>query len=54
VADPDRKGKVESAVGHAQKTPLKGMRFESPQEAQVLAIPSDRPRPSPCYPPNRE
>ena len=34
VADPDRKGKVESGVGHAQKTPLKGMRFESPQEAQ--------------------
>lgn len=24
VRDPDRKGKVESAVGHAQKTPLKG------------------------------
>ena len=34
VADPDRKGKVESGVGHAQKTPLKGMRFESQQEAQ--------------------
>ncbi|HEY4357493.1 MAG TPA: IS21 family transposase [Acidobacteriaceae bacterium] len=34
VADPDRKGKVESGVGHAQKTPLKGMRFESAQEAQ--------------------
>ena len=29
------KGKVESGVGHAQKTPLKGMRFESPQEAQA-------------------
>ncbi len=28
-------GKVESGVGHAQKTPLKGMRFESPQEAQA-------------------
>jgi transposase len=35
VRDPDRKGKVESGVGHAQKTPLKGMRFESPQEAQA-------------------
>jgi transposase len=35
VADPDRKGKVESGVGHAQKTPLKGLRFESPQEAQT-------------------
>jgi transposase len=35
VADPDRKGKVESGVGHAQKTPLKGQRFESLQEAQA-------------------
>ena len=35
VRDPDRKGKVESGVGHAQKTPLKGMRFESPEEAQA-------------------
>ena len=28
VGDPDRKGKVEAAVGHAQKTPLRGLRFE--------------------------
>jgi transposase len=35
VRDPDRKGKVESAVGHAQRTPLKGMRFESLEEAQA-------------------
>ena len=35
VGDPDRKGKVESAVGHAQKTPLKGLRFESLAEAQA-------------------
>jgi transposase/rhodanese-related sulfurtransferase len=35
VRDPDRKGKVESAVGHAQKTPLKGLRFESLAEAQA-------------------
>lgn len=35
VRDPDRKGKVESAVGHAQKTPLKGLRFESLEEAQA-------------------
>jgi transposase len=35
VADPDRKGKVESGVGHAQKTPLKGLRFESIEEAQT-------------------
>jgi transposase len=34
-ADPDRKGKVESGVGHAQKTPLKGQRFESLEEAQT-------------------
>ena len=35
VGDPDRKGKVESGVGHAQKTPLKGVRFESLAEAQA-------------------
>jgi transposase len=35
VRDPDRKGKVEAGVAHAQKTPLKGMRFESLQEAQA-------------------
>jgi transposase len=35
VQDPDRKGKVESGVGHAQKTPLKGQRFESLEEAQA-------------------
>jgi len=34
VRDPDRKGKVESGVGHAQKTPLKGLRFERLEEAQ--------------------
>jgi transposase len=31
----DRKGKVESGVAHAQKTPLKGKRFESLEEAQA-------------------
>jgi transposase len=35
VRDPDRKGKVESGVGHAQRTPLAGMRFESIEEAQA-------------------
>ncbi|WP_426730673.1 IS21 family transposase [Myxococcus faecalis] len=35
VRHPDRKGKVESAVGHAQRTPLKGLRFESLQAAQA-------------------
>jgi len=34
VRDPDRKGKVEAGVGHAQKTPLQGQRFESIEEAQ--------------------
>jgi len=35
VRDPDRKGKVEAGVAHAQKTPLKGLRFENLQEAQL-------------------
>ena len=35
VADPDRKGKVERSVGHAKQTPLKGLRFESLEEAQA-------------------
>jgi transposase len=35
IQDPDRKGKVEAGVGHAQKTPLKGLRFESLDEAQA-------------------
>jgi hypothetical protein len=34
VRDPDRKGKVESGVGHAQRTPLKGLRFETLADAQ--------------------
>ncbi len=34
VGHPDRKGKVESGVGHAQKTPLKGLRFETLEDAQ--------------------
>jgi transposase len=35
VGDPDRKGKVESGIGHTQKTPLHGMRFETIDEAQT-------------------
>jgi len=35
VRDPDRKGKVESGVNHAQKTPLKGKKFESLEQAQA-------------------
>jgi transposase len=29
VRDPDRKGKVESSIGHAQRTPLKGLRLRA-------------------------
>lgn len=35
VGDPDRKGKVESGVGHAQRTPLKGLRFEGLDPGQT-------------------
>jgi transposase len=35
VRDPNRKGKVESAIGHTQKTPLKGLRFETLEDAQA-------------------
>jgi transposase len=34
VGDPDRKGKVESGVGHTQRTPLKGLRFDTLDHAQ--------------------
>jgi len=35
VRNPDRKGKVESGIGHAQRTPLRGRRFESLDQAQA-------------------
>ena len=35
VGDPDRKGKVEAGVGHAQRTPLKGLRFDDVASAQT-------------------
>jgi transposase len=35
VRDADRKGKVESGVGHAQRTPLQGLRFETLAAAQA-------------------
>jgi hypothetical protein len=35
VRDPDRKGKVESGVNHAQMTPWKGKKFESLEETQA-------------------
>lgn len=34
VRHPDRKGKVESGIGHTQRTPLQGMRFETLELAQ--------------------
>ncbi len=35
VGDADRKGKVEAGVGHAKRTPLKGLRFETLDQAQA-------------------
>ena len=35
VGDPDRKGKVESGIGHTQRTPLQGLRFEALEAAQA-------------------
>jgi hypothetical protein len=35
VRHPDRKGKVESGIGHTQATALKGLRFETLEEAQA-------------------
>lgn len=35
VRDPDRKGKVERGVAHAQGTPLRGQRFENLEQAQA-------------------
>ena len=35
VRDPDRKGKVEASVGHAKKTPLRGLRFEHLDDRQA-------------------
>ena len=35
VGDPDRKGKVEAGIGHTQKTPLRGLRFETLEAAQA-------------------
>jgi transposase len=35
VRHPDRKGKVERSIGYAQGTPLRGLRFESMEEAQA-------------------
>jgi transposase len=42
VGDPDRKGKVESAIGHTQRTPLKGLRCERLDEAQAYLDHWDR------------
>ena len=34
VRHPDRKGKVEAGIGHTQRTPLKGLRFDALEIAQ--------------------
>jgi hypothetical protein len=44
TADPDRKGKVQSGIGHAQMTPLRGMRFEGPEEARAYLDQCERRR----------
>jgi hypothetical protein len=36
VRDPNRKGTVESAVGHTQSTALKGRRFETLEEQNAF------------------
>jgi transposase len=35
VRDPDRKGKVEPGIGHTQRTPPRGLRFETLDQAQT-------------------
>jgi hypothetical protein len=35
IQDPHRKAKVEAGMGRAQKTPLKGLRFKSREQAQA-------------------
>jgi len=35
IRNPDRKGKVERGVDHAQETPLKGLKFETIEEGQA-------------------
>ena len=46
VRDPDRKGKVETGVGHAQKTPLKGLRFETSRRRRPIWITGKRAGPT--------
>src|SRR5690606_31413667 len=38
VRDPDRKGKVESSIGHTQRTPLRGRRFELGRSLEHLRL----------------
>ena len=50
LQDPDPKGKLESGVGHAQRTALKGLRFASPEEAQTWRLVCARHKPKPWLP----
>jgi transposase len=38
VRDPDRKGKVEAGIGHTQRTPLRGLRFETLEAAEACLL----------------
>jgi hypothetical protein len=35
IGDPDRKCRVESGIGHTQRTPLRGLPFQTPDAAQT-------------------
>jgi hypothetical protein len=45
IKDPDRKGKVESGVGHAQKTPVPTEKLHRGSIAAMIAMPRTKP---PC------
>ena len=47
IQDPDRKGKVESGIGYTKRTALKGMRFESLEEAQTISTAGKSAGPTP-------
>ena len=54
VKDPDRKGKVEAGVGHAQKTPLKGNASRVWKRRRLISIVGRQTGPTPAFtaPPN--
>ena len=46
VGDPDRKGKVEAGIGHAQKTPLKGLASRRSRRRRRISIAGKRTGPT--------